>query len=143
VTPQDDNQGGASAQPAHQLGDSPSFSGQERNSPSLGSRPKRLDKEPPESLRTILEVQLSSRPNESGERSRIGPESSKQEATPKAAKPPTLLASPRVTRSKSERLKVADAFPGGVAEFLNNPGIAAGFEAIFKGGKRACLLIAG
>jgi DNA-binding XRE family transcriptional regulator len=40
-------------------------------------------------------------------------------------------------------LRVADAFPEGVGEFPNNPVTAAGFEAIFKGGKRAQVLLGG
>ena len=38
---------------------------------------------------------------------------------------------------------VADAFPGGAGKFPNNPAVAAGFEAIFKGGRRARSLMGG
>ena len=65
---------------------------------------------------------------------------SSETATSKLAIAP---AQPEARRPVPKVSRVADAFLGGVARFPNNPVIAAGFEAIYKGGKRARLLQGG
>jgi DNA-binding XRE family transcriptional regulator len=56
---------------------------------------------------------------------------------------PVPVAQPEASRPAPSTSRVPDAFPGGVGTFPNNPAIAAGLEAISKGGKRARFLTGG
>jgi hypothetical protein len=81
---------------------------------------------------------LSSGPNESIERLAKESEAARQEKKEKKTPSSASSASQRI-----KRVRVTDAFPGGVGRFPINPVISAGFEAIFKGGRRARSLSGG
>jgi hypothetical protein len=53
------------------------------------------------------------------------------------------LPSCKTDRRLAKLPKIANAFPGGTAKVPNNPGVAAGFEAIFHGGPSSRSLMDG
>ncbi len=77
---------------------------------------------------------------EIGQRRRAGDEQSSRATS---AQGPVAAPKPEAESKSPKSSTVANAFPGGVGRFPNNPVIFAGPLAIFKGGARAGLLMDG